>query len=498
MFTQKLVYAALALVCFAGSTYAARFAVIGDFGTASAGEAAVANMVHSWYPFDSLLTVGDNNYPSGRLADMDPFVGAFYHRYMYPFVGSCSTPPCGSQDGVNRFWPSTGNHDWGNACPGSLSGYLTYMPVNRKAFYDIVKGDTHIFFVDSDCNQNYAGYNGTSSTSSQAMWLQSGLAASTSKFKLVIFHHPPYSSGDHGSSTYMRWPFEAWGAHAVLTGHDHDYERVIMSSGFPYFVNGIGGADLRPFVTIVAGSTVRSTGSYGAQLVETSGNTITFKAFLANTGYPLVDCYQMTLNADGSKSYASCMANQPPASPVMSLLTGTAVTTPTASNNLVWKYFTLSGSTAEPTNWRASSFDASAWPSGQSPLGYGPDHPYKTTLVDTGATGGGSYLFRRTFCLTSNDLSWLSSLSLSLFVMSDNRASVWINGVQVLAEGSTVDHEPVYWNTNGNSVSASSVLVAGLNVIAAQVTNTASSSDAAFDIDLRYPGSTAASYTCAS
>jgi tartrate-resistant acid phosphatase type 5 len=38
----------------------------------------------------------------------------------------------------------------------------------------------------------------------------------------------------------MQWPFAAWGATAVLAGHDHDYERLTVG-GLPYFVNGLGG-----------------------------------------------------------------------------------------------------------------------------------------------------------------------------------------------------------------------------------------------------------------
>ena len=57
----------------------------------------------------------------------------------------------------------------------------------------------------------------------------------------MLLHHPPYSSASlHGSESVMQWPFEAWGADAVLAAHDHTYERLIVG-GFPYFVNGLGG-----------------------------------------------------------------------------------------------------------------------------------------------------------------------------------------------------------------------------------------------------------------
>lgn len=70
----------------------------------------------------------------------------------------------------------------------------------------------------SDCNEP----DGTTSTSVQAQWLQASLAASTAVWKFVLLHHSPYSSGStHGTNPRTQWPFEAWGAHAVFSGHDH-------------------------------------------------------------------------------------------------------------------------------------------------------------------------------------------------------------------------------------------------------------------------------------
>ena len=45
----------------------------------------------------------------------------------------------------------------------------------------------------------------------------------------------------------------AMGATAVLAGHDHDYERLIID-GLPYFVNGLGGGGIYQFTTPVPGS----------------------------------------------------------------------------------------------------------------------------------------------------------------------------------------------------------------------------------------------------
>lgn len=87
------------------------------------------------------------------------------------------------------------------------------------------------------------------------MVLQNQLAASTAPWKIVILHQSPFSSGDHGSFPRLQWPFETWGADAVLSGHDHIYERILKNS-FPYFVNGIGGASVYSFGTPVSGACV--------------------------------------------------------------------------------------------------------------------------------------------------------------------------------------------------------------------------------------------------
>src|SRR5207247_7315774 len=100
----------------------------------------------------------------------------------------------------------------------------------------------HLYGIDSDGHER----DGTSSTSTQANWLKNALAASTACFKLVDFHHPPYTTWSGGSTTYMRWPFPSWGADIVLTGHAHLYER-LNAGGFPYIVNGLGGEDLASF-----------------------------------------------------------------------------------------------------------------------------------------------------------------------------------------------------------------------------------------------------------
>jgi hypothetical protein len=76
----------------------------------------------------------------------------------------------------------------------------------------------------------------------------------------------------------MQWPFKAWGASAVLSGHDHTYERIILE-GFPYFVNGAGGAPLYKFGTPVAGSQVRYSAEHGAMRLTATQKTLTLQFY---------------------------------------------------------------------------------------------------------------------------------------------------------------------------------------------------------------------------
>jgi transcriptional regulator CtsR len=256
---------------------AVRFAVIGDYGLTGQAELDVSNLVRSWNP-DFIITTGDNNYPSGSSTTIDQNIGQYYHDFIYPYVGSY-----GAGAPFNQFFPSLGNHDWGRS---GIQPYLDYFTLpNNGRYYDFVRGPVHLFALDSDPNEP----DGNTSTSTQGAWLFNTLTASTALWKLVYFHHSPYSSGlINGSSPWMQWPFQAWGATAVLSAHDHDYERVMIGN-FPYFVNGLGGDSIYVFGTPVPGSQVRFNGDFGAMLVTASTDNITFQ-FFTRTG-ALVDTH---------------------------------------------------------------------------------------------------------------------------------------------------------------------------------------------------------------
>jgi len=255
-----------------------RLAVIGDYGADSPAEADVARLVKSWRP-DVVVTVGDNNYPDGGAATIDRNIGKYYREFIAPYRGQY-----GPGAAVNRFFPTLGNHDWDASGAKPYRDYFT-LPGNER-YYDVTVGIVHLFALDSDEHEP----DGITAASKQAAWLLGRLAASRSCWDIVLMHHPPYSSGLPGSTESLQWPYRAWGADAVLAGHAHLYERLLVDR-LPYFVNGLGGEDIHPFGTIAVGSQLRYNGNFGAMLVDATRSQIAFR-FFARSG-ELIDTYSV-------------------------------------------------------------------------------------------------------------------------------------------------------------------------------------------------------------
>jgi hypothetical protein len=259
-----------------------RFAVIGDFGLEGQAVADVAALVKSWEP-DLIVTVGDNNYPDGSAELMEANLGQYYHEFICGYAG-----PSGPGSTTSRFLPSMGNHDWDTEDGKPYFDYFI-LPGNER-YYDFVRGPVHFFMLDSDEREP----DGVGVSSVQAAWLKAALAESSSPWDLVLLHHAPFSSGSgRGSQLFVQWPYEQWGADAVLAGHDHVYER-IMFDEFPYFIDGLGGAPRYDFIsTPVEGSEVRFSADYGAMLVDATSTKIQFQ-FITRRG-TLIDSYSREL-----------------------------------------------------------------------------------------------------------------------------------------------------------------------------------------------------------
>lgn len=276
---------------------ALRFAVIGDFGDIGPGEKAVASMVASWSA-SFIVTTGDNSYPLGDTSG--------YTRNLAPYKPWMDPDPA-----KNRFWPAVGNHDY---VPGL--GYAAFKKVfkalNNQVTYRLLRPPVEFFFLDSHWpvmggQKNFAQY-----FKHQRNWLAQSLKTSKAPWKVVVFHHPPFTTSNHAPTPYMQWPFKAMGADLVLTGHNHVYER--QSGGpFPHIVNGAGGhSHFYPCCKQKnpgPGKFFCLTDHYGAQLAEATPSVLKLSFISPEWPDKALDVCTLTKTAKGA--VMSCVTPSP-------------------------------------------------------------------------------------------------------------------------------------------------------------------------------------------
>jgi hypothetical protein len=149
-----------------------------------------------------------------------------------------------------RTRPAVGNHEYLTAGAAPYFAYFGAAAGNpAKGYYSYKLGAWHVVVLNSNCGN--AG--GCDAGSPQDRWLRRDLVRHRTRCTLAYWHHALFSSGQHGSNTYMR---RIWGdlyragADVVLNGHDHDYERFAPQTpsgtldprrGIREFVVGTGG-----------------------------------------------------------------------------------------------------------------------------------------------------------------------------------------------------------------------------------------------------------------
>lgn len=204
--------------------------VIGDYGANTVEAAQVATTLLHMKP-DSIVTVGDNTY--GDADSYNANVGSLYGSYIQ---SAADVPVADARtNAVNAFYATLGNHDW----DAGLQAYTDYftLPHNER-YYTITQGAMQFFVLSSDPREP----DGVTSDSVQAKWFYTELAASQAPWKIVVMHHPAYTSPSvHSSTKHMRWDFT--GVDLVLQGHNHLYERLLVKD-LPYVTVGNSGNKL--------------------------------------------------------------------------------------------------------------------------------------------------------------------------------------------------------------------------------------------------------------
>jgi len=218
-----------------------------------------------------------------------------YERGTAAEFADCFDPLYGRSK--ERLRPTVGNHEYGsrNARP-----YFDYFGASAglpgQGWYSYDLGAWHIVVLNSNCKP----VGGCDETSPQYQWLRADLAAHPTRCTLAYWHHPRWSSGEHGSFESMQPIWELlsrMGADVVLSGHDHDYERFqpLDANGRPdpehgmvQFVVGTGGRSLRPLGDRLPTSAVATDATYGVLRLELSSDRYSWQ-FISIAGTPYED-----------------------------------------------------------------------------------------------------------------------------------------------------------------------------------------------------------------
>lgn len=206
------------------------FVALGDNGSGGRQALAVAAEMARTYqqmPFGLVTLLGDICY-YGNFEDRFDDV---FSRPMRPLVDA----------GVG-FELAIGNHDadlrHSDEGLAEIEAELRLLGT-PGLYYTTSHGPADFFYLDS----SVPGVFGTSAPK-QWDWLADALAASSNQWRIVVMHHPPYSSGRHGSTPGARDRLEPilrrHNVDLVLAGHDHHYERTHPLSGTTFVVSGGG------------------------------------------------------------------------------------------------------------------------------------------------------------------------------------------------------------------------------------------------------------------
>lgn len=129
-----------------------------------------------------------------------------------------------------------GNHE-----ENSRNYFDAFHLLHNERWYSFDYGSVHFTALQIDGSADYKP------GSDQCTWLEEDLSRADALWKIVFFHIPPYSSGKHQGDRDVRDTltplFVQYGVDLVFSGHDHDYERIVIGDQV-YIVTGGGGAPL--------------------------------------------------------------------------------------------------------------------------------------------------------------------------------------------------------------------------------------------------------------
>jgi hypothetical protein len=238
---------------------------------------ATSELVHQ-HGYDAFLALGDLQYENGA-----------YEAFMTSY-----DPSWGRVKGITR--PAPGNHEYYTE---NAAGYYRYFGAAAgdptKGYYSFDIGDWHLVALNSNCADV-----GCEAGSEQEQWLRADLAAHPTACALAYWHHPRFSSGEHGDDPGMADLFRAadeGGVDVVLNGHDHHYERFALQDadgnadpvdGVREFVVGSGGKNHYAATDQVANSELIETNTFGVLQLTLHASSYDWQ-FVPEAGATFVD-----------------------------------------------------------------------------------------------------------------------------------------------------------------------------------------------------------------
>ena len=234
----------------------------------------------------ALLSEVDDVEVVGTAAAYDELMAAVEARSPDAVLTDIRMPPTGTDEGIRAAKAIRAEHP-------DVGVVVLSQFADEEYAYELLKdGAAGLGYYAYDLGA-WRVYSLNSEVVSQGQidWLRGDLAANPRSCIAAYWHHPRYSSGEHGNNKQVQpwWDVAVkHGVDVILNGHDHNYERFGLRRGIREFVVGTGGVATRPFGTIKGKSQKRLTGNanWGVLDLEltTSSYTWQFRAATGGTG----------------------------------------------------------------------------------------------------------------------------------------------------------------------------------------------------------------------
>ena len=435
-FWTKFIFLSCIVNILVGETHAVErpitFLAFGDGGTGNSQQHRVANSMErvcSTLACDFAIMLGDNIYEDGvDNVDDEQFQTKFEEPY-----GPLAIP----------FYVALGNHD----ARGNTEAQIEY--TQRSQWWNMPAR----YYEKNIDNLKLIGIDSNDFGDDQVRFVANTLANSNAELNIVYGHHPIYSYGSHGHTSYLvndLLPVLCQYQNVIyISGHDHDLQVLDSGCGVPLFVSGAA-AKLRD--TGFGSRSVWSDSTYGYAIFTYQSGSLDVKYFSQNDDVLFEKVYTF---ADGQ------------------------LTEKVVSFGDRWSYHDQNVSPGQ--NWMNEGFDDVDWSQGNGQLGYG-DGDERTVI----AKGSPSAYFRKQFDISKN----LNSVSIN--ARHDDGIAIWVNGSKVYEKymDNGLQHGTYASDRSTDNELSSidldvSLLHQGTNTLAVMVKQrSATSSDLSFDLEL--------------